>query len=76
MQFGAWHKRKLGFPNPMSALPLLAGLVAGQEIEFSMTALPENTDEPSTVPEPGTLTLFGPGLLGFGAARRRKQRKV
>jgi hypothetical protein len=27
---------------------------------------------PTTVPEPGTLTLFGIGLLGIGIARRRK----
>lgn len=29
--------------------------------------------ESNSVPEPGTLTLFGLGLLGFVAARRRKQ---
>jgi len=27
-----------------------------------------------TIPEPGTVTLFGLGLLGLGAARRRKKR--
>jgi hypothetical protein len=29
---------------------------------------------PTAMPEPATLTLFGLGLLGFGAARRRKKR--
>ena len=28
---------------------------------------------PTTVPEPGTLALFGIGLLGMGLARRRKK---
>ncbi len=31
------------------------------------------TDDISSVPEPGTLTLFGLGLLGLGSMRRRRQ---
>ncbi len=28
------------------------------------------------IPEPGTLALFGAGLIGLGALRRRKVRKA
>jgi hypothetical protein len=31
------------------------------------------SDQPTSVPEPGTLALLGLGMLGFTAARRRKQ---
>jgi len=33
----------------------------------------DDSDPPVQVPEPGTLALFGIGLLGMGLARRRKQ---
>jgi hypothetical protein len=36
--------------------------------EFSFIA----TNQPPTIPEPATLGLFGIGLLGFAASRRRK----
>ncbi|MBK1695454.1 hypothetical protein CKO09_12000 [Chromatium weissei] len=36
--------------------------------QFSFIA----TNEPPTIPEPATLGLFGIGLLGFAASRRRK----
>ncbi|WP_417543708.1 PEP-CTERM sorting domain-containing protein [Marinobacter sp.] len=38
---------------------------------FDMATQPFEVDEPTTVPEPATLSLLGLGLLCMGAARRR-----
>ena len=49
------------------------GLAASSDTSDSSTFVWAVWSSPVSVPEPGTLTLFGIGLLGMGLARRRKQ---
>jgi hypothetical protein len=41
--------------------------------DWSLSSTEPPIDPPVSVPEPGTLALVGIGLLGMGAARRRKK---
>lgn len=64
--------------GPLGVSPLFAGALATDKGTLSI----DNTTglvfqavvAGSTVPEPLTLTLFGAGLAGLGAIRRRKQK--
>jgi hypothetical protein len=47
----------------------------GEFVNFSTGAV-NGTFTASVVPEPGTLFLFGAGLLGLGAHRRRRNAKI
>ena len=51
-------------------IPLFSSSVG---VGARLTLLSEPTDPVVGVPEPGMLGLFGLGLLGIGAARRRRQ---
>lgn len=56
-----------------------ANPIVGQAYHFSSggPSFNFNTITPlASVPEPATLTLFGLGLLGLGAARRRRTRRA
>ena len=46
------------------------GHIGSQNHEFALMGF---TDPPIGAPEPGTLMLFGLGLLSLGAARRGKR---
>lgn len=46
-----------------------AAMITTEEVEIE---IPDEPDEPGTIPEPGTLGLLGIALVGMGLARRRR----
>lgn len=70
-----------GFRMPVAPAPVVArpapapqGPPCPEEPEASLAALSlPSVVDPTHVPEPGTLGLFGIGLLGLGLSRRRRK---
>lgn len=60
--------------GPLGVSPLFTGPLATNMGILSIGNTTDLTFQASTVPEPLTLALFGAGLAGIGALRRRKQK--
>lgn len=60
--------------GPLGVSPFFTAPVATDQGDFIVSTVTALTFQASTVPEPLTLALFGAGLAGLGALRRRKQK--
>jgi hypothetical protein len=69
---GPWHHHFTGY----SPLNLLAESTGGFDVIIGAAGGSITDPDPVGVPEPLTLTLFGAGLAGAAALRRRKAKKA
>ncbi len=67
------HNRFSGFDASFDILEERVLSSSTEVITIGLLDAVIGTDDISTVPEPGTLTLFGLGLLGLGSMRRRRK---
>lgn len=67
------HNRFSGFDSSFDILEERVLSSSTETITIGLLDAVIGTDDISSVPEPGILTLLGLGLMGLGATRRRKQ---
>ena len=70
-----WHNA-MNSINPTTQFQTFGGGIDGEEYRDLGAWVVSTTFAPAIIPEPATLTLFGLGLLGLGAARRHKLKGV